>query len=288
MTRRLPLFAAVWLGVAVGWNVVLCLESLLTPLLAVLILAVQTAVAGGAIAVARAEPAVPGVLGVVMVACAFLGTGTIAVFAAVGGSGDFLAYVLLTLYLSAAVLFMWGWRAELGVLVATVIPWVLAIPELRFHFPLAELVTAIVTGSVISLAIAEAGARNLEAALRHRASEERSRRELEVSHAAYRDLAEHAHELIFAADPSGRLTYANAALARHLSEPAEALLARPVSEFLSGHPANRAIRDLLSAPAETGAALPLLEFEARTVRGLRWLETVPSVVRDPDGSCGGI
>ncbi|TMB59252.1 MAG: hypothetical protein E6J60_02620, partial [Deltaproteobacteria bacterium] len=74
MTRRLPL---VWLGVAVGWNVVLCLESLLTPLLAVLILAVQAAVVGGAIAVARAEPAVPGVLGVVMVACAFLGTSTI-------------------------------------------------------------------------------------------------------------------------------------------------------------------------------------------------------------------
>src|SRR5438132_179562 len=113
MTRRLPLFAAVWLGVAVGWNVVVCLESLLTPLLAVLILAVQAAVVGGAIAVAvaRAEPAVPGVLGVVMVACAFLGTSTIVVFAAVGGSGDFLAYVLFTLYLPTALAFMWGWRA---------------------------------------------------------------------------------------------------------------------------------------------------------------------------------
>src|SRR5439155_4990736 len=153
MTRRLPRFAALWLGVAVGWNVVLCLESLLTPLLAVLILAVQAAVAGGAIAVARAEPTVPGVLGVVMVACAFLGTSTIVVFAAVGGSGDFLAYVLLTLYLSAALAFMWGWRAEITLLVVTVIPWLLAIPALRFHFPTSELVTAIVTGSVICLAI---------------------------------------------------------------------------------------------------------------------------------------
>jgi len=288
MRRRLPLFAAVWLGVAVGWSIVLCLESLLTPLLAVPILAVQAAVIGGAIAIVRAEPAVPGVLPVVMAACVFLGTSTIVVFARVAGSGDFLAYVLLTLYLSAALAFMWGWPAELGLLVATVIPWLLAIPALRFHFPTAELVTAIVTGSVISLAIAEAGARNLEFALRHRANEERSRRELEASRDAYRDLAEHAHELILTADPSGRFTYVNAALAHHLGEPAEALLGRPVSEFLSGHPANRAIRDLLSAPAETGAALPLLEFEARTVRGLRWLETVPSVVRDPDGSCGGI
>src|SRR5437667_1119558 len=288
MRRRLPLFAAVWLGVAVGWSIVLCLESLLTPLLAVPILAVQAAVIGGAIAIVRAEPAVPGVLPVVMAACVFLGTSTIVVFARVAGSGDFLAYVLLTLYLSAALAFMWGWPAELGLLVATVIPWLLAIPALRFHFPTAELVTAIVTGSVISLAIAEAGARNLEFALRHRANEERSRRELEASRDAYRDLAEHAHELILTADPSGRFTYVNAALAHHLGEPAGALLGRPVSEFLSAHPANRAIRDLLSAPAETGAALPLLEFEARTVRGLRWLETVPSVVRDPDGSCGGI
>src|SRR5947208_3689430 len=255
MRRRLPLFAAVWLGVAVGWSIVLCLESLLTPLLAVPILAVQAAVIGGAIAIVRAEPAVPGVLPVVMAACVFLGTSTIVVFARVAGSGDFLAYVLLTLYLSAALAFMWGWPAELGLLVATVIPWLLAIPALRFHFPTAELVTAIVTGSVISLAIAEAGARNLEFALRHRANEERSRRELEASRDAYRDLAEHAHELILTADPSGRFTYVNAALAHHLGEPAEALLGRPVSEFLSGHPANRAIRDLLSAPAETGAAL---------------------------------
>src|SRR2546426_6506789 len=69
MTRRLPLFAAVWLGVAVGWNVVLCLESLLTPLLAVLILAVQAAVAGGAIAGARAPPALPRVPRGGMVGC---------------------------------------------------------------------------------------------------------------------------------------------------------------------------------------------------------------------------
>jgi signal transduction histidine kinase/ActR/RegA family two-component response regulator len=191
MTRRLPLFAAVWLGVAVGWLVVLCVEALLAPLLAVPILAVQAGVVGGAIALARAELAVPRVLGVVMVACVFLGTSTIVVFAAVHGSGDFLAYVLLTLYLSAALAFMWGWRAELLLLVATVIPWLLALHALRFHFPTPELLTAIVTGSVLCLAIAEAGARNLEAALRHQASEERSRHALEASrNAAERARAE--------------------------------------------------------------------------------------------------
>ena len=134
MGRSLPLFAAVWLGVAVGWSVVLCLESLLTPLLAVTTLAMQAVVTGGAIAVARAEAGLP-VLPVVGAASMFLGTSTIVVFAAVGGSGDFLAYVLLTLYLSAALAFMWGWRAELALLVATVIPWLLAIPAPAFTYP---------------------------------------------------------------------------------------------------------------------------------------------------------
>src|SRR5438046_6949326 len=94
MRRRLPLFAAVWLGVAVGWSIVLCLESLLTPLLAVPILAVQAAVIGGAIAIVRAEPAVPGGLPGVMAAGGFLGTGTIGLFARVAGGGDLLPYVL--------------------------------------------------------------------------------------------------------------------------------------------------------------------------------------------------
>src|SRR5437773_10799069 len=102
MRRRLPLFAAVWLGVAVGWSIVLCLESLLTPLLAVPILAVQAAVIGGAIAIVRAEPAVPGVLPVVMAACVFLGTSSIVVFARVSGCGVLLAYVLLSLHPAAA------------------------------------------------------------------------------------------------------------------------------------------------------------------------------------------
>src|SRR5437016_13981199 len=89
MRRRLPLFAAVWLGVAVGWSIVLCLESLLTPLLAVPILAVQAAVIAGAIAIVRAEPAVPRVLAVVMAACVCIERGTIDVFANVAGRGGY-------------------------------------------------------------------------------------------------------------------------------------------------------------------------------------------------------
>ncbi len=277
MARRLPLFAALWLGVVVGWVAVLGLESRLTPQVVLPILIMQAAVIGGAFAVTRAEPAARGVFAVVMGACIFLGTSTTVLFAYVSGSGDFLAFVLLTLYLAAALFFMWGWAAELCLLVATVLPWLIALHSLVFHVPTAELVTAIVTGTVISLALAEVGARNVGLTLHHRANEERSRRELEVSRDAYRDLAEQAHELIFAADPSGRFAYVNPALAAQLGEPPAALLGRPVSEFLSGHPANHAIRELLAAPRTNGNRLPPIEFEAHTARGPRWLETIPSV-----------
>src|SRR5207302_10124456 len=81
MRRRLPLFAAVWLGVAVGWSIVLCLESLLTPLLAVPILAVQAAVIGGAIAILRAGPARPGLPPVPLAACGRPGPPTLVRFA---------------------------------------------------------------------------------------------------------------------------------------------------------------------------------------------------------------
>src|SRR5438445_2936916 len=126
MARRLPLFAALWLGVVVGWVAVLGLESRLKPQVA-LILMMQVAVIGGAFVVTRAEPAARGVFAVVMGACVFLGTSTTVLFAYVGGSGDFLAFVLLTLYLAAALFFMWGWAAELGLLGATVIPWLIAL-----------------------------------------------------------------------------------------------------------------------------------------------------------------
>ncbi len=274
--RRLPLFAGVWTSVVVGWLVVLRLESKLEAKFALPILFMQAVVLGGAFVITRADPTRSGVFAVVMSACVFLGTSTTVLFAQVGGSADFLAYVLLTLYLSAALFFMWGWVAELGLLVATVVPWLVALPALHYHVPTVELVTAIVTGTVISLALAEVGARNVAITLFHRASVERGRRELEASHDAYRDLAERARDPIFATDSSGRLTYVNAALALQLGEPAEALLGRPANEFLSGHPANRALRDVLAAPPVNGAHCPPIEFEARTASGLRWLETIPS------------
>jgi PAS domain S-box-containing protein len=51
-------------------------------------------------------------------------------------------------------------------------------------------------------------------------------------------LAEHAPDLIWAADRHGRLTYVNEALARFLGEPRTAIIGRSLGDLSSGHPDN--------------------------------------------------
>ena len=76
------------------------------------------------------DPAAGRVRSIIFGLCVGLGVSTTAVFARVGAPGDFLAFVLLTLYLLAALLFTWGWRTESALLGVTIVPWVLAIPGL--------------------------------------------------------------------------------------------------------------------------------------------------------------
>jgi PAS domain S-box-containing protein len=288
LARRLPAFAAMWLGTAVVWSIALRADGLASLPGSIATLAAQAAILAGAIAVCRADPGAWYVIPAVGVAAVLLGLTTIGRFAAVAGSADFLAFVLLTLYLLAALLFAWGWRAELALLVLTAVPWGLALARLRLHVPPVELAAAIMIGSTIALALAEGAARTFALAFRHRAAEEASRRELEVSRNAYRDLAEQAHEPIFASDLAGRFTYVNAALARCLGEPESALVGRAVAQFLTAHPGNRDVRELLAGIPGGDAVLPVLEFEAETAKGPRWFETQPSVVRDATGHASGL
>src|SRR5438477_208552 len=145
---------------------------------------------------------------------------------------------------------------------------------------LRELAAAIGVGSFVALAIAEGAWRAFAVAFEHRANEEASRRELEASRNAYRDLAEQANELIFTADVAGRLMYVNAATARCLGEPESAILGQPLASFLSGHPVNQRLLELLDA---TEPPVAPVQFEACTIHGLRWFEAEPSPVREASG-----
>jgi len=276
--RRMPRFAAIWLWSTVMWSFALYLDGLLGRIGMLAAPLAHGVILLAAIALARSERRT---FAAVMGACILLGVTTVALFAAIGGAADFLAFVLLTLYLITAIFFAWGWRPELVLLVCTAAPWGFAIPAMRVHVPPIELTSAIAVGSVIALAIAHGAARGFAVAFRHRESERASRRALEASRNAYRDLAEQAHEPIFAADPAGRLTYANAALARCLGASERTLVGRAMSEFLTGHPDNRALAALFAGPAEE--PLPTIELELRTVHGPRWFEAQPALVRDTAG-----
>src|SRR5262249_29307177 len=149
----------------------------------------------------------------VMATCILLGITTTALFWTFGGDADFLAFVHLMLYLVAALCFNWGWRPELALWAATVIPWFILLPSMPTRLDPTELVAAIFTGSVVCLAVAEGALRLFATTHHHRRAEEQGRRELQVSRDAYRDLAEQAHEPIFTTDGTGQLTYVNGAFA---------------------------------------------------------------------------
>ena len=189
VVRRLPLFAVCWLGTTAAWDVVLVLESRLTPVAALLLFTLRLGLMLAAISGSRAQRDAPWIVPGVIALCIVLGTLSTAVFAAVHGKGDVLAFVLLMLYLAASICFEWGWVPTAVVLVGTVTPWLFALPSMTFSVPPLELLTAILTGSALTLAIAEGEARTFRAAVRNRLRQEQSKLELRESRDAYREAA---------------------------------------------------------------------------------------------------
>src|SRR5437870_8455069 len=197
-------------------------------------------------------------------------------------------FVLLRIYLATSLVFAWGWLPALVLQVTTTAAWLAATPSLTFYVPRIELVTGIVLGSLLSLGIAEGTARALRAALLHRRNELESRRALQASRDAYRDLAEKAPELIITTDQAGRFTYVNPAFARCFGVTPGELLGRPSGDCLSEHPVNAEVRSLLGAPHAVREPVPATVFEVRTLHGMRWLETSPSIIRDGRGQVVGV
>ena len=222
LARHLPAFAAFWLPAVGLWTFTLWKTGHVGPLAGLGGMAIHALILCVAIILCRRDPAGPHVLPVVLGACILVALTTTVRFALVGGDADFLAYIHLMLYLLAALCFTWGWRPELALWSATVIPYLIVLPRLPVHVHPSELSAAIISGSVICFAIAEGASRAFTAQFHHRRAEERGRQELEASRNAYRDLAELASEPIFTTDAAGCPTRAVALTAR---APARALFA---------------------------------------------------------------
>jgi signal transduction histidine kinase len=203
VARRLPLFIGTWLGAVTVWEAVLAMQDRLGPVAAAVTLLAQGAVGLVAIRLVRAV-APTGVLPLLVATAIVLGWSITAVFAAVGGGGDVLAFLLLLLYLASALFFVWGVFAGLAVLVPTVAAWAAAAPWLRFEVDPLELGTAILLGAAISLATAEVGRRAVVAALAHRIGELRARRALAAALDRERRARSDAEESRLRAETAGR------------------------------------------------------------------------------------
>ena len=181
VTRRLPRFGTLWVAAASVWALTLHLQGRLALPLMVLVPVLHGAGLAITIVLCRAQPEGRRVLPVVFAACVALAVAAISLFVFTGADGDFLAFALLTLYILAAVFFIWGWPTELALVAVTVIAWLVALPGLHFHVPPEELLAAIAVGVMVSLVVAEGAAQAFAATFRRRMGEQRSRRALEMS-----------------------------------------------------------------------------------------------------------
>ncbi len=287
IVKRFPLFASCWLGAMLVWMAVMVGEALVTAPQASALLLLQATALALALLVARRDPAGALVRPSVTTSVVLLGMSSTVLFARVGGDGDILAFVLLTLYLSSALFFGWGWRSALLVWVATVALWAAAIPRLHFFLPTPELVAAIGVGSLVCLALAELTARSFGGLFERGEREALANRALAASHDAYRDLAENASDLIYTHDLSGRLTYVNEAFARFAGRPVGSLIGRTCQELTARHPEAPDLVAIL-ARAAFGEVPPPVLLPVALRDGLHWLECAVSTIRDAEGAVIGL
>ncbi|MCC6767026.1 MAG: PAS domain S-box protein [Deltaproteobacteria bacterium] len=283
IARRFGPFAVGWAGMLLLWLGVFALEGRLTSG------AVAAAGAGvGMLAIAgwitATRPTTPWLLPVTVATCTGLGLDAGAMVHAVGGYGEIVAFMLLTLYLVAALIFGWGWRAESVLLAGTLVPSALVLERFPSFVPRPELGAAVAIGAVVALAIAEGTARDMRQVARRRRAQETAVAALQASRDAYRDLAERAPDMIWSCDRDGRLTYVNEALAAFVGLPAAAVLGRSAVEFWTAHGANPDFATLLAsgtAPDEP------IRIQCVTPRGPRWVEAAVSTAYDEDGATVG-
>ncbi len=280
IARRVPTFALGWVGTMTIWLVVFAAEGRLSGAAAALF-AATVVVLAVTHALVRSDPTAARVPAVVVVSVGILGVLAIALVETVGAYAEVLAFLLLTLYLLAALLFAWGWRAALALLAATLLPWLARVDALERFVPWQELVAAVTIGASLALGVAEASARNIRQVWRRRRAERQATAALRSSRDAYRDLAERAPDMIWSSDLAGRLTYVNQALTRFLGLPAEAILGRSGTEFWTQHAENPDRAALLATDSAEPA--PPTEIQCATPRGPRWVEVALSVDRDDAG-----
>lgn len=194
------------------------------------------------------------------------------------------------LCLLASLLFAWGWVAASVLVVGSSVAFWVVQSQLQFFLPPQDLWVTYGTASLIAIGLAESAARWFRALWHRRQAERAVLAELEVSHNAYRDLAENARDMIWLLDLEGRITYANEAFARyHRLSPSE-VVGLSVHTMVTDHPRNPDGRAAIGRIVD-GETLPPLLFQVAPhadPADIRWHEVLMAAVRDPDGTAIGI
>ncbi len=287
MSERMPAFALGWLTMALVWAAVLVGKGHLGPRGASVWLGAQAVLLVAAWALSRRTRSARRVREIALAAPVLVGWTVLALFTRVEPSSEILGFLLVSLYALAAILFAWGWGAELALIAATTIPAPLVLPLGAPHVQLLELAAELGLGALLTLTAAEGGWRSLQHTWLSRQQEAERTRELNASRDAYRDLAENARDLIWTTDRAGTWTYVNDALARFLGRPASTVIGHPMRDFQTAHPANPDVAALIARIA-AGETLPPERGQVSTAAGPRWVETLASGIFGPDGSLVGV
>src|SRR5437773_4080530 len=127
IARRLPLFALGWLLTTGVWGLVLVFDSRLTVLPATFLFVFQLGVLITAIAICHHGARPARIPMVALAACVLLSLSSTSMFAAIGGYGGMLAFILLTLFPASAPISSWIGRAAVVLPVGALVPLVLAV-----------------------------------------------------------------------------------------------------------------------------------------------------------------
>jgi len=288
ITRRLPLITIAWLGIGAVMRSGLILQSALSPAPAIVSLALQTAVFAIAIVLCRADPRAPRVLPIAVVTCGILSFLAAGFYVYTGSSEETLAFAILVLGLGSSLAFAWGWRAALAHWTMSVLAWVAAMPYLHVFAMRTERLLMLAIGSVVWIGIAEAAARSFRTGWYQERARRIAAEKLAASHAAYRDLAENARDLIYTHDLTGRFTYVNEAFERYVGLRADEILGRSGPDMVPHDPANPDLRAVIARIAAGEAVPPQLFWIEAPSGERRWLECVISGIRDAQGGVVGV
>jgi len=288
ISRRLPIFAAGWVGIGTILRIGLVTRGGLSLRLALVSITLQMLLLLVAIAWCRAEPGAVRVPRIVFGTCVVLILLAAGFFTSLGGSVEEFVFAVLMICVGSSIAFAWGWGAALALLgvgggVGGV---VVALSSLhRFSDPTAILLESGI-GAAIALVVAEVSARSFERSFRQEYLQREAARRLAAAYDAYRDLAENARDLIFTHDLDGRITYVNEAFAVSYGVAATELIGRDVDDLVPRDPANpdpAALRARLAA----GEEVPPQLYWVKSPTGRRWLESVTSAIRDAEGRIVG-